>query len=76
MRSRIVLVPFPFDDLSGTKIRSALCLTYPSGAYGHIVAAFISSVVPTPLLATDLVLDPADPDVARTGLRVRSVICT
>src|SRR3954453_11028656 len=76
MRGRIVLVPFPFDDLSATKIRPALCVTYPIGGYKHVIAAFISSVVPSPLLATDLVLDPTDPDFGRTGLRVRSVICT
>lgn len=27
MKYRIVLVPFPFDDLSGSKLRPALCLT-------------------------------------------------
>jgi mRNA interferase MazF len=36
--------------------------------------AFISSVVPSPMLSTDLLLDPADTDFPRTGLRVRSAI--
>ena len=26
MKYKIVLVPFPFDDFSGTKVRPALCL--------------------------------------------------
>jgi mRNA interferase MazF len=37
------------------------------------VLAFVSSVVPSPLLPTDVLLDPADADFALTGLRVRSV---
>lgn len=75
MRGRIVLVPFPFDDLSATKVRPALCLTDPIGIHRHVVVAFISSVVPAPLSATDLILDPGDPGFALTGLRVRSVVC-
>ncbi len=27
MRGKIVLLPFPFDDFSATKVRPALCLT-------------------------------------------------
>ncbi len=26
-RGKVVLVPFPFDDFSGTKLRPAVCLT-------------------------------------------------
>jgi mRNA interferase MazF len=76
MRGRIVLVPFPFDDLSGIKVRPALCLTYPIGGYQHVIAAFITSAVPSTFAASDLVLDPADADFGRTGLRVRSVVFT
>jgi mRNA-degrading endonuclease toxin of MazEF toxin-antitoxin module len=74
MRGKVVLVPFPFDDLSSTKIRPAVCLTDPVGLHRHVVLAFISSVVPSPLLPTDLLLDPIDADFARTGLRLRSVL--
>lgn len=27
---KVVLVPFPFDDLSSSKVRPAVCLTEPS----------------------------------------------
>ncbi|HZO30618.1 MAG TPA: type II toxin-antitoxin system PemK/MazF family toxin [Chloroflexota bacterium] len=74
MRGRVVLILFPFDDLTGAKVRPAICLTDPITTYGHIVAAFVSSAIPTPLLATDLLLDPVDPDFGLTGLRVRSVV--
>jgi mRNA interferase MazF len=67
-------VPFPFDDLSSMKVRPAVCLTNPIGPYRHIVLAFITSRVPARLLATDLVLDTADPDFSATGLRVSSTL--
>jgi len=28
-KGKVVLVPFPFDDLSATKVRPAVCLTGP-----------------------------------------------
>jgi mRNA interferase MazF len=74
MRHKGVLVPFPFDDLTGTKVRPAVCLTEASGPHQHVVLAFITSVVPPTLEPTDLLLDPGSPDCARTGLRVRSVL--
>ena len=30
-KGKIVFVPFPFDDLSSTKVRPAVCLTNPIG---------------------------------------------
>ena len=71
---KVVLVPFPFDDLSGTKVRPAVCLTDPIGPHNHIVLAFITSRVPSPLLTTDLVLDVANPDFSTTGLRMTSTL--
>ncbi len=29
MKHKIVLVPFPFDDFTGTKVRPAICLSIP-----------------------------------------------
>jgi hypothetical protein len=37
------------------------------------VTAYISSVIPDPLLASDLVLDPSQADYATTNLKQRSV---
>ena len=42
MKSKIVLIPFPFDNFSEVKIRPALCLTNKVGKYDHIVVAFIN----------------------------------
>jgi mRNA interferase MazF len=73
-RYKVVLVPFPFDDLSSTKVRPALCLTEPVGPHRHVVLAFITSQAPGRLLLTDLTLDSRDPGFAMTGLRVPSTL--
>lgn len=73
-RHKTVLVPFPFDDLSSTKVRPAVCLTDPLGPHRHVVLAFITSRIPGSLLPTDLVLDSHDPGFAATGLRVSSTL--
>jgi mRNA interferase MazF len=75
-KGKVVLVPFPFDDLSESKVRPAVCLTDPFPQHDHIILAFITSQASTPPLATDLELAPADPDFRATGLRVRSVLRT
>lgn len=68
-KGKLVLVPFPFDDLSGTKVRPALCLTDPIGPFRHVVLAFLTSQTVSPLLDTDLLLEPSHPDFPGTGLR-------
>lgn len=73
-RGRVVLVPFPFDDLSSAKLRPAVCLTDPIGPYEHVIVAFISSRVPPDLMETDLVIESTQDDFAVTGLRVSSVL--
>lgn len=74
MKYKIYLVPFPFDDLSSTKVRPAVYLTDPVGPHHHIVLAFITSRVPAISLPTDLVIDSNDADFVVTGLRVSSTM--
>jgi mRNA interferase MazF len=73
-KGRIVLVPFPFDDMAASKVRPAVCLTDPIGPHRHVVVAFISSQMPVDISATDVVLDPQRRDFGETGLRVASVL--
>ena len=73
-KGKVILVPFPFDDLSATKVRPALCLTNPVGKYNHIILALITSQIPTNLLETDIVLDTTHPDFTASGLRKPSTI--
>ena len=73
-KHKVVLVPFPFDDLSSSKVRPAVCLTDPIGPHDHIILAFITSRIPDSLLETDLIIDSGDPDFASTGLRASSTL--
>jgi mRNA interferase MazF len=76
-KGKVVLVPFPFDDLSATKVRPAVCLTEPIGPHRHVILAFITSRIPAALLDTDLVLDAGHAHFASTPpvprLRERAV---
>jgi mRNA interferase MazF len=74
MKHKVVLVAFPFDDLSGSKVRPAVCLTDAIGPHRHVVLAFVTSRVPPEPLETDLVIDTEDPDFALTGLHVSSAL--
>jgi len=73
-KGKIFLVPFPFDDVSATKVRPAVCLTEPIGVYRHVVLAFITSQTPPDLVDMDLALDPSQAYFAATGLRVACTI--
>ena len=73
-KGKVVLVPFPFDDLTGTKVRPAVCLTDVIGEHRHIVLAFITSQDPPDALPSDVVFDPTSSDFASTGLRRRSAL--
>ena len=74
MKNKIVLVPFPFDDLSSQKVRPAVCLTKEIQPYKHVVLAFITSNVSSTPSDTDFVIDSKDVDFTRTGLKVSSTI--
>lgn len=56
IKNTIVLVPFPFDDFSVTKVRPALCLTNEIGKYNHVIIAFISSKIPDDLIESDIII--------------------
>ena len=74
MKYRIVLVPFPFDDLSSQKVRPGLCLTDEIKPHGHVIVAFITSRVSATPAMTDLIIEAGDQDFAVTGLKVSSTI--
>lgn len=70
----IYLARFPFGGSAVMKLRPVLLLTCPVGSVPEILVAYISSVMPSPLLPSDLVLDPANADHASTNLKTRSVV--
>lgn len=70
MKYKIVLIPFPFDDFSTTKVRPAICLTNKISKYNHIVVAFITSQVQKAVENTDIVIN----NEVDTGLKTKSAI--
>ena len=74
MRGKIVLLPFPFDNLSAAKVRPALCLTDVIGPHHHVVVAFISSKLPVQHEKFDVIMRQEDKEFPATGLRVDSVL--
>jgi mRNA interferase MazF len=74
MKGKVVLVPFPFDDLSSTKVRPVVCLTHPIGDYRHIIMALITSRISVDLLEIDIVLDANHPDFVASGLAKPSTL--
>ncbi|MGK0139546.1 MAG: mRNA interferase MazF [Algoriphagus sp.] len=74
MKYKIVLVPFPFDDLSTTKVRPALCLTHTISAYHHVVICFITSQLFKATEVSDLRISANNPDFAETGPKVNSAV--
>ena len=74
IKQSVVLVPFPFDDFSNTKVRPALCLTEEIGKYNHVIIAFISSKIPDIVIDSDVIIKRNSDDWVGTGLTVDSVI--
>ncbi len=74
MKHKIVLVPFPFDDLSTSKVRPAVCLTEELSPYGHVVLAFVTSRISVDSGPSDFIIETTDTHFAATGLKVASTI--
>ncbi len=74
MKYKVVLLPFPFDDFSSTKVRPAVCLTEPIGPHRQVILAFVTSRISDSPLETDLIISEDESDFAAAGLRVSSTL--
>lgn len=70
----IFLGQFPFGDVPGMKLRPVLLLTGVVGSVPEVLVAYISSVIPTAHLPSDLILDPREPEFRSTHLKTMSVV--
>jgi mRNA interferase MazF len=70
----IYLAQFPFGDVAGMKLRPVLLLTGAAGPVPEVLVAYISSVIPSQLLPSDLVLDPTKPEFRSTNLKALSTL--
>ncbi len=71
-RGDILLVRFPFTDLSAGRVRPALVVGRSGG--DDVIVAFITSRADRADPRAEHLLEPTDPGFASTGLRVPSVI--
>ncbi|MFO7772518.1 MAG: type II toxin-antitoxin system PemK/MazF family toxin [Dehalococcoidia bacterium] len=71
MKGKIVLVPFPFTDLTAAKLRPALVI-YEGEE--DVVVAFISSKVPPEPTEVDVLVTRKDTAFAKSGLKADSLI--
>src|SRR2546422_19924 len=60
----IFLAQFPFGDVAGMKLRPVLLLTGQVGPVPEVLVAYISSVMPTQPLPSDLVIDPLEAGIS------------
>jgi len=69
-RDDVVLVSFPFTDLSGQKLRPALIVGRPLG--DDVVLAFITSRSSEAVPKAEYGIAPGDAEFAATGLKIAS----
>ena len=70
-RGDVVLVRFPFTDLSATRLRPALIVGRPAE---DVILAFITSHKPAAPPHASCPLTPADAEFGATGLKVASSV--
>jgi mRNA interferase MazF len=75
-RGSVVLIRYPFTDLTGAKVRPALVVTpdHLLPRLEDVLCLFISSAMPDDLLPTDFALDATHPSFPSTGLKRRFVL--
>lgn len=71
MKGKIVLIPFPFTDLTATKLRPALVLH--EGDH-DVVLAFISSKTHARTGSAEVIIPTSHAGFLKSGLKVDSVI--
>ena len=73
-RGEVYLANFPFGDTAAMKLRPVLLLTGTVDTGTEVLVAYISSVVPSTPLSSDIVLDPAQTQHQSTRLKTKSVL--
>jgi len=69
----IILVPFPFTDLSGEKVRPALIVSNIEKG-DDITLCFISSIIPGKILDSEVIIKKDGENFKDTGLKINSII--
>jgi mRNA interferase MazF len=72
--AEIYLAKFPFGDVPGMKLRPVLLLTPAVGPIPEVLVAYVSSVVPSQPLASDVIIDPDNSAFRSTHLKTTSAL--
>jgi mRNA interferase MazF len=75
-RGSVVLVQYPFTDLTGSKVRPAVIISpikYLTKT-NDVLCAFISSSLPDPILPSDIIISSATTNFHKIGLKRTSVL--
>jgi len=67
----IILIPFPFAELTNKKVRPAVIITETDDKYKDIVVSAISSVVPSKISKREILLKPSKINNLRTNSIVK-----
>lgn len=70
----VVLVPFPFTDLTSTKVRPALIVSKTNPVTKDIILAFITSRTREQNLKGRLLLETTHKHFEKTGLKIDSLV--
>ena len=73
-RGTIVLIPFPFTDLSSQRVRPVVIVSGDHRAGNDVIVVLISSVLTGRIGNTEVVIRDVHPLFPDTGLKVSSVI--
>lgn len=72
-KGAIILIPFPFTDLSSSKVRPALIISNSTQG-DDVIAIFISSSVKKENFFHDVMIKKSDENFPQTGLKTSSTI--
>lgn len=73
-RGKIVLVPFPFTDLSAQKIRPAIIISNPTFLKENVIVVFVTSKKTKAHPKTLVAIKKTSRDFQKTGLKIDSTI--
>ena len=71
---QIVLTPFPFTNLAGTKLRPVLLLKKSSNIHDDWLVCMVSSQIHQSEQGLDEIITQAEVDFSASGLKVTSVL--